>query len=114
MRKKFIVLTGSLFLVSSLTLSAYSKPNLSEGKKIYDMNCATCHGSKGAGDGAAAAGLNPKPRNFTEGKFKYGSTDKDLFNLISKGKGPMPAWGSILKENQIYDVIAYIRTLKKK
>jgi mono/diheme cytochrome c family protein len=114
MKKKISVLLGSFILVSSLSSVAYSKPSSKEGKKIYDMNCAMCHGPKGAGDGAAAAALNPKPRNFTEGKFKYGSTDKDLFNLISKGKGPMPPWGSVLKENQIYDVIAYIRTLKKK
>lgn len=114
MKKQISILLGSFILVSSLSLAAHSKPNAKEGKKTYDMNCAMCHGPKGAGDGAAAAALNPKPRNFTEGKFKYGSTDKDLFNLISKGKGAMPPWGSVLKENQIYDVIAYIRTLKKK
>ncbi|GIW23004.1 MAG: hypothetical protein KatS3mg068_2011 [Candidatus Sericytochromatia bacterium] len=112
--KKILI---SLSVISSITLLsglAFAKGDPKAGKKVYDQNCAMCHGPKGAGDGAAAAALNPKPRNFTEGKFKYGSKDEDLAKLIKNGKGPMPPWGSVLKPADIDNVIAYIRTLKKK
>lgn len=114
MKRKISTFVGAILLVSSISTIAYSKPDAKDGKKIYDMNCAMCHGPKGAGNGAAAAALNPKPRNFVEAKFKYGSKDSDLAKLISHGKGAMPAWASILKPAQIDNVVSYIRTLKKK
>lgn len=39
-------------------------PDLQAGKEMYEMSCASCHGEKGAGDGAAAKALNPPPRNY--------------------------------------------------
>src|SRR5579884_2445350 len=38
--------------------------NLAEGKTLFNANCAPCHGASGAGDGPAAASLNPKPADF--------------------------------------------------
>ncbi|MBS1149150.1 MAG: cytochrome c, class, partial [Myxococcaceae bacterium] len=49
-----------------------SKELLDKGKSSFDINCAPCHGPKGAGDGPAAVALNPKPRNFTVDPFKNG------------------------------------------
>lgn len=40
------------------------------GKKIFDGKCATCHGVGGGGDGVAAAGLNPRPKDFTRRAFR--------------------------------------------
>jgi len=113
MKKVFI----SLSVISSIALlstNAFSKGDAKAGKKVYEQNCVTCHGPKGAGDGAAAAALNPKPANFVKGNFKYGSKDEDLSKIIKNGKGAMPPWGSVLKPADIENVIAYIRTLKKK
>lgn len=115
MRKNKRIL--SLALVSTLaiglTTNAFAKGDKAKGKKVYEMNCATCHGATGKGDGVAAAALNPKPNNFSKGKFKYGSTDADLAKTIKNGKGPMPPWGSILSAKDIDDVVAHIRSLKK-
>ncbi|MEK6572509.1 MAG: cytochrome c, partial [Bacteroidota bacterium] len=44
------------------------------GKALYEKYCSTCHGLEGKGEGAAAVYLSPKPRDFTEGIFKFQST----------------------------------------
>jgi mono/diheme cytochrome c family protein len=85
---------------------------VAQGKKVYSIYCVACHGESGTGDGAAAAALDPKPRDFTTGDFKYGSTDEELFKFITEGKGPMPPWES-LPEADRRAVIEYIRSLKK-
>jgi mono/diheme cytochrome c family protein len=88
-----------------------------EGKKVYETNCASCHGNTGKGDGAAAASLNPKPQPLatTEGSL----SDGYVIWRISEGGGmapfnsAMPAWKSVLSEEQIWQAVAYIRTLPK-
>ncbi len=91
--------------------------DVEEGKKLYGQICATCHGQSGKGDGPGAAALNPKPRDHTDKEYMSKLTDDDLFKVIkdggaSVGKSPlMPPWGSTLKDDQIKDVIAYVRTL---
>ena len=55
------------------------------GAKVFSTNCAVCHGPQGLGDGPAGASLNPKPRNFVEGKWKVGGDSVNLFNTIHNG-----------------------------
>lgn len=87
------------------------------GKQHYDRLCAACHGGTGKGDGPAAAALTPRPRNHADGKHMNGLTDKYLFDIVkgggaSVGKSPlMPPWASQLNDQDIWNVIAYIRTL---
>ena len=87
------------------------------GAKLYAQYCSTCHGKTGLGDGPGAAGLNPKPRNFRNPKLLKSKNDEDLFKVIGKG-GPalglspaMVGWGAILKEPQIRQLVAFVRTL---
>lgn len=100
--------------------SSNIKPGLSapeQGKKLYEQFCATCHGQSGKGDGPAAAVLEPKLRDHTSKEVMSKLSDDDLFNVIknggaSVGKSPlMPPWGASLQDDQIQDVIAYIRAL---
>lgn len=56
-----------------------------KGKAAFMVNCAACHGEKGAGDGPGAAALNPKPRNFTTDPFKQGETPDAVFKTVSTG-----------------------------
>jgi mono/diheme cytochrome c family protein len=87
------------------------------GAKVYAANCALCHGPRGHGDGPGAVALNPKPRNFTDPKQYRTKTDEEMFAVIQKGgaaaklSAAMPVWGTTLKKEQIWQVIAYIRTL---
>lgn len=55
------------------------------GQKVYTTNCAMCHGPDGKGDGPAGAALNPKPRNFVEGKWTKGDGVINHFKVISSG-----------------------------
>lgn len=55
------------------------------GGKLYQTNCALCHGPEGKGDGPAGAGLNPKPRNLVEGKWTQGEGLVAHFNVVTNG-----------------------------
>lgn len=91
--------------------------NSSEGKKLYLTYCSSCHGETGKGDGPAAQSLPVKPANHTAGAVMNQLTDKYLMEIISKGGGVvgkspmMPAWGGQFKEDQIRDIVAYVRSI---
>jgi len=79
------------------------------GEKVAKINCASCHGAKGKGDGAAAAALNPKPADWTSKKVQAES-DGEIFWKISTGRGAMPSW-KFLPENDRWALVRYIRSL---
>lgn len=97
------------------------------GKAIYDGKgaCATCHGATGAGDGPAAAALNPKPASFATASFRLDTdgdgqagSDADLANVIKNGGGkfggnPAMPGRADFSDAEISDLIAYVRSLTK-
>jgi mono/diheme cytochrome c family protein len=88
------------------------KKTVEQGEKIAKVNCASCHGGKGKGDGAAAVALNPKPADWTS-KRVQDEPDGEIFWKITTGRGAMPAWRH-LPENDRWAVVRYIRTLAGK
>ncbi len=89
-----------------------------EGKVVYLRHCAGCHGEQGDGKGPAAAMLIVKPRDFTSGIYKFGSTpngslptDEDLYKVITRGlyRTSMPEW-SLLSEKERVGVVQYLKT----
>jgi mono/diheme cytochrome c family protein len=93
---------------------------LDAGKEIFEANCASCHGAIGKGDGAAAAALNPKPRDLSNYKYMSSRTWKELRDVVALGganagmSALMPAWKGALKNPQIDNVLAYVITLSSK
>lgn len=83
-----------------------------QGEKIAKVNCASCHGNKGKGDGPAAVALNPKPADWTSKKVQDES-DGEIFWKITAGRGAMPSWRH-LSENDRWAVVRYLRTLAGK
>jgi mono/diheme cytochrome c family protein len=89
------------------------------GKAKYQQFCSACHGMEGKGDGPGAASLNPKPRDHSDGKAMKAMTDDYLFKITKMGgaavgKAPtMPPWGGALSDQDIRNVVAFIRTLSK-
>jgi len=82
---------------------------VAQGKKVADVNCVSCHGAKGKGDGAAAVALNPKPADWTSKKVQA-ETDGEIFWKLSTGRGAMPSW-KFLPENDRWALVGYIRSL---
>ncbi len=84
-----------------------------QGAEVFQTNCEMCHGSQGHGDGPAGQALDPRPRNLAELQTK--ASDDFLFWRIREGKPgtPMVAWKGILTDEQIWQVISFIRTLKQ-
>jgi mono/diheme cytochrome c family protein len=77
---------GPIFKIADVKEPWVSTPEIVEyGHKQYKMNCATCHGDTGKGDGPAGGGLNPKPRNLVEGKWTQGNGTIAHFNVLVNG-----------------------------
>ena len=95
------------------------------GKALYDVNCLSCHGATGKGDGPVGAVLDPKPRDFSTGDFAFDTdadgakgTDADLLNVVTNGAtayggsalmAPWPALSDADKAN----VVAFVQSLKQ-
>ena len=81
--------------------------NAEAGKQTYDEICITCHAKDGKGNGGLTGG------NFVDDKSRLGKSDAELIEIIKNGKegkiGIMPALGKVLSDQQIRDVLAYIR-----
>ncbi|HTL80683.1 MAG TPA: cytochrome c [Bacteroidia bacterium] len=85
---------------------------LAEGQKIFRLNCQACHGTKGKGDGVAAAGLAKHPANFTS-PVVVGETDGALFWKITNGNNPMPSFKKNLTDQQRWEAVICIRDFQK-
>lgn len=81
----------------------------SGGQQIYTQNCQACHGEKGHGDGPGGASLPVKPFDLTTHVLLH--DEQYLHAVILNGRGYMPAFGNRLSQDQILDVIAYIRQM---
>ncbi len=91
-----------------------------QGAHWFSFYCVHCHGWSGKGDGPTAATLDPRPRNLTNGKYANYLGNLDLYAVI-KGGGKarnlseaMPPWGNILQDQDIWNVVSFIRTLSDK
>jgi mono/diheme cytochrome c family protein len=78
---------------------------MAEGRTLFvRMNCSGCHG------GRAGGGMGPSLRDVD---WLYGSTDAQIFDSIAEGRSQgMPAWGTQLPEDQIWKLVAYVKSLR--
>jgi mono/diheme cytochrome c family protein len=95
---------------AQVTSSASGDPT--KGKILYETNCLVCHGESGKGDGVIGASLRPPPADLT-GSQARAKSDKDLLMVIREGRAVMPAWKTRLKEQDMQNVLVYIRSLGK-
>jgi DMSO reductase family type II enzyme heme b subunit len=130
---RFVVATGLGLALAAGALAAdrpgKAKPPetpqlVEKGSVVYFKRCSFCHGLLGDGDGPAAEFLDPRPRDFTLGTYKFRTTqsgklpiDEDLFRTVSRGLPGTAMQGfdnAVIKngltEEERWAVIAYIKT----
>ncbi len=93
--------------------------DMDRGEIVYAKRCLQCHGEDGDGLGPAADYLNPPPRDFTLGLYKFKTSafdedlpnDSDILRMIRDGMPgtAMPGWSDILSDQEILDVLEYIK-----
>jgi mono/diheme cytochrome c family protein len=111
-------------LVAGMAPAAFAG-DAAAGKKTYTTNCTSCHGDTGKGDGPVGGAIQPPPRDFSKAEFVYDTdddgtkgSDADLTNVIKNGAmkyggSPLMAPWSTLSDDDIANLVAYIRSLKQ-
>ncbi len=87
--------------------------SVEKGKGLFLTNCASCHGADGSGGGEAGKALDPPPRNLHAGAdYKYGSSEHGVYRTVYYGVDGtgMAPWGEILSEEEIWNLVHFVRT----
>lgn len=92
-----------------------TRENFDRGQKYFNIHCRICHGVTGAGDGLATLSHREKgfpipPQLFTD-KIRKEWADGEIFHVITKGQGQMPAYGPRIDEKDRWAIVLYVRAL---
>lgn len=103
------ILTGTMVLGAILAVAV--RPALAQNATadLYKSKCQVCHGADGKGD--TPAGKKVEAKDFHSPEIAKAS-DAELFKIVKEGKGKMPKYEGKLTDDQIKDLIKYIRSLK--
>ena len=131
MKNLKFLLTGSLLIFVSVSILAQPKPwvvpanfktmknpvafgdaSTKQGQILYTKNCASCHGKAGLGDGVKARSLKTFPGDFSKADFQK-QTDGDLFFKSKMGRDEMPKYEGKLTDDDIWNMVNYMKTFKK-
>jgi cytochrome c oxidase cbb3-type subunit 2 len=104
------------------TEPALTLNSIKHGQELFQkLECWKCHGQEGRGDGPSASTLTDsndqpiRPYNFAAGsRFKCGVTNSDLYKIFLTGVDgtPMPSFGDVVKPEEAWDLVHYLRTLQ--
>jgi mono/diheme cytochrome c family protein len=109
------VLATSAAVLSGMVSPADSA-DVEAGKALYEQRCAPCHGPDGKANTPTAKALQPPPRDHTDGAYMNKLSDSHLFRVIKEGgpavgKSPIMPPQFDLKEDQLNNIVAFLRTL---
>jgi mono/diheme cytochrome c family protein len=104
-----------LCLISAGILCCLALPSVaqaqSDAARIYKANCALCHSADGSGDNPTGKAMHAKDLRSEEVQKQ---SDAELAEVITKGRGKMPAFGAKLKPDDVTKLVAYIRGMANK
>src|SRR5262245_9594527 len=114
------VVVAAAAAVVSLTVgfaAGQAKGDAKAGEPVFKAKCVTCHGATGNGDTPAGKALNPKARDWTKGDG-LDLTDQQLFDVIKKGgaaagRGKTMIAFPTLSDTEVWNLVAYVKTLRK-
>jgi len=89
-----------------------NEAGVKSGQAVFTRNCLACHGKTGQGNGVKAASLRNFPGDFSRPEFQN-LTDGEILYRVKTGKGEMPKFEAKLTDEEIWNVIIYLRTFKK-
>ena len=92
----------------------FTEVSVQRGKRIYNTQCALCHGEKGDGKGELAEDMKLSLPDFTNADTLKDRTDGELFAIIGAGKDPMPGQAGRMTEPQRWNLVNYLRALSGK
>lgn len=98
------VMCATLFPVMLLVSAPLRAADVNNGRQLYALHCASCHGPSGVS-------VMPGAPHVARGATLM-RADVQLLDSIRRGKNAMPAYVGMLKDQEILDVIAYMRTLR--
>jgi mono/diheme cytochrome c family protein len=88
--------------------------SIAAGKKYYGYDCAMCHGESGDGKGEVAVAEGYNLKDFRDPETLKNKTDGEMFYILKKGHGKMPAEPVRVTENELWNLVNYVRSLAKK
>lgn len=104
--KKVVVLAASFVLVLAMSASAVAQ----DAAALYKSKCASCHAADGSGD--TPIGKKMAVKSFSDPEVAK-ATDAAWIDATKKGKGKMPAYEGKLTDDQIKELVTFIRGLSK-
>lgn len=119
MRRNNLFLGGILAVALAFTAAAPVHADGAKIEKVYNTYCVQCHGLKRDGTGVNVPALSVKPRDHTDAKGMGDIPDDEISNAIKNGglavnkSVLMPAWGGVLDDQQITEMVHYLRTVCK-
>jgi mono/diheme cytochrome c family protein len=90
-----------------------SPESINRGRELWRQDCEACHGASGRGDGPISANLQKQPKDLSKIAPPPVFPDGVVAYRIANGGEGMPAWKSVLTTDQIWDLINFIRSLKR-
>jgi cytochrome c6 len=96
------------FTAAAIVLSALAPAVASDifnGREVYELHCEGCHGNDGAS-------FEPGVPDFSRGESLF-APDSELVQRLREGSAMKPSFRGLLTDEELYDVIAYVRTLQR-
>lgn len=107
-------LLGAALSVAATTATAADEP-FAHAKRNYDTYCVQCHGVNRNGRGVNSRDMSVQPRDHSDAKGMGGIPDEEIAKVIKEGglaankSVLMPAWGNVLSDDEIKEMVAYLR-----
>ena len=113
-----VLLVGTGIAYADLLRAAFQRnpiprnaPSIARGRALFQKDCAVCHGPEGRGDGPAAVKLPEKPDDLSRIAPPPVFPDGVVAYRIRNGDGLMPAFGKALNDEEVWDLLNFIRSL---